>query len=108
VEGVYHHIVESCHKRGLPVAFVLIPRVGANLTKVEKKALLAMADSSGFDLVVDLSDVYDGQIEDDLAIAPGDYHPNVLGHQLIASRWADQLAQWPELQRRLKTSGKAP
>ena len=108
VEGVYHHIVESCHKRGLPVAFVLIPRVGANLTKVEKKGLLAMADSSGFDLVVDLSDVYDGQIEDDLAIAPGDYHPNVLGHQLIASRWADQLAQWPELQRRLKTSGKAP
>ena len=66
------------------------------------------AHSSGFDLVVDLSDVYDGQNQDELAIAPGDYHPNVLGHQLIAKSWADQLAQWPELQSRLKSSGKAP
>ena len=108
VEGVYQHIVESCHKRSLPVAFVLIPRVGANLSKAEKRALLAKAHSSGFDLVVDLSDVYDGQNQDELAIAPGDYHPNVLGHQLIAKSWADQLAQWPELQSRLKSSGKAP
>jgi lysophospholipase L1-like esterase len=89
------------------VAFVLIPRVGANLSIIEKRALLGKAQSAGFDRVIDLSGAYEHHKPEELSIAPSDYHPNPLGHQLLARQWANQLAKWPELQGRLKRPGTA-
>jgi hypothetical protein len=107
LQNVYGHIVESCHERGLPVAFVLIPRVGANLGKFEKMALLNRARKAGFDYVIDLSDTFHGcgYRDEDLAISEGDYHPNALGHSILAEAWTSSLAQWPDLNRHLE-SGK--
>ncbi len=107
LQGVYREIVQSCHERGLPVAFVLIPRVGANLSIIEKRALLGKAQSAGFDRVIDLSGAYEHHKPEELSIAPSDYHPNPLGHQLLARQWANQLAKWPELQGLLKRPGTA-
>jgi hypothetical protein len=108
VQGVYRRIVQECHDRKLPVAFVLIPKVGANLSKTEIRALLGKARSSGFDHVVDLSGLYDKMDAAKLAIAPGDYHPNSDGHKILAKAWETELAKWPALMNHIKTRGTAP
>jgi len=83
---------------------VLIPRVGANLGKFEKLALLKRARSAGFDYVVDLTDSYDDYRAEDLALAPGDYHPNPKGHAILADALTRSLAQWPDLRTRLEAA----
>lgn len=98
VQGVYERIVEGCHEKGIPVAYVLIPRVGSNLSRPEILALLARARSAGFDYVVDISGIYDGNDPEDLALRPGDHHPNVTGHAMLAKAWTEKLDLWPELQ----------
>lgn len=105
VQGVYNRIVEGCHEQGMPVAYVLIPRVGSNLSRPEILALLSRARSAGFDYVVDLSGVFDTIEPEKVALKPGDYHPNVLGHSILAKHWADELAKWPDLQNRLSNEG---
>jgi len=102
LQNVYARIVEGCHERGLPVAFVLIPRVGANLGKLEKLALLKRARNAGFDYVVDLTDAYEDYRQEELALAPGDYHPNARGHAVLAEAWISSLAGWPDLRTRLE------
>lgn len=101
VQNVYERIVNGCHEKGVPVAYVLIPRVGSNLSRPEILALLARAQSAGFDYIVDLSGVYDDLEPDQIALKPGDYHPNERGHSILAKHWTEQLGKWPELQSRL-------
>lgn len=108
VQGVYRRIVQGCHDRKVPVAYVLIPKVGANLSKTEIRALLGKARSSGFDHVVDLSDLYDKMDPAKLAIAPGDYHPNPDGHKILAKAWETELAKWPELLNLIESRVTAP
>ena len=108
LQSVYESIVRDCHSRGLPVAYVLIPRVGMNLSRAETLALLARAGSAGFDIVLDLTRTYDGHAAEELAIAPRDYHPNKLGHALLAEGLSKGLDAWPALQKRLETRGTAP
>jgi len=103
LQNVYGRIVDGCHEQGLPVAFVLIPRVGSNLGKLEKIALLNRARKAGFDYVVDLTGTFDGYRPDDLAISQGDYHPNARGHSILAEAWTNSLAAWPDLKSRLES-----
>lgn len=108
LQSVYESIVTECHQQGMPVAYVLIPRVGSNLTRAEIAALLARARSAGFDIVVDLSRTYDGYQPEELAIAPRDYHPNTTGHAMLAEGFERELHSWPALQDRMKTPRTAP
>jgi hypothetical protein len=44
---------------------------------------VAAAKAAGF-TTISLKDVYNTKAPDELAIAPWDGHPNVIGHQLVA------------------------
>jgi lysophospholipase L1-like esterase len=88
---VYRTIVADCRTRGVPVAWVLIPRVGKPTDPAERRRLITLARESGFSEVVDLSDAYEGIDPADLAIGPDDYHPNADGHARLARRLDAEL-----------------
>ena len=108
LQSVYESIVRQSHDRQIPIAFVLIPRVGANLSRAEILALLTRAKSAGFDFVSDLTATYKNQPTESIALNPGDYHPNILGHRKLAEAWETQLATWPALIEKLNESPVAP
>jgi hypothetical protein len=92
---VYRAVVADCRARGVPVAWVLVPRVGKAADPAERRRLIALARASGFAPVVDLSDAYDGAEASALAIGPNDYHPNADGHARLARRLAAGLGRLP-------------
>ena len=83
--GVYRQAVADCASRGVPVVFVLIPRVGKAVEPVGRKKLLGLAVEAGFTAVIDASDAYGDSDFCTLAVSPHDYHPNARGHALIAA-----------------------
>lgn len=107
LQSVYEGIVNQSHKKNLPVAYVLIPRVGSNLSRPEILALLKRARSAGFDYVADLSTVFNDYDPEELSLSPGDYHPNIRGHRILAEAWEHHLAQWPALLDRINESTKS-
>ncbi len=96
---VYRTVVSECHARGVPAAWVLVPRVGKPIDPGERARLVELARLSGFDAVIDLTDAYDGLGPAELAIAPNDYHPNAEGHARLARGLEAALAARPELLR---------
>ena len=95
--GVYRSIAAECRTRGVPCVWVLIPRVGRDSDPAGRRRILAMARSSGFSAVEDLSDVYRGVEPRLLAISPKDYHPNADGHARLAHRLDEVLSRRPEI-----------
>lgn len=94
---VYRTIVAECHARGIPAAWVLIPRVGKPIDAGDRDRLLDLARSAGFDAIFDLSDAYGDRDPATLAIATSDYHPNADGHALLARRLEADLAARSDL-----------
>lgn len=92
VRAVYQHLGEEARSRGVPVVWVLIPRVGRTIERSERSELIGMAREAGFDLVIDLSDAFEGLDPEGLAVAPDDYHPNAEGHSRMAVRLEEALA----------------
>jgi lysophospholipase L1-like esterase len=64
----------------------------------QHRRLLDLAKAAGFTAVVDVSDAFDGSDPATLAIHPSDFHPNALGHTLLARRMAEALWPLPALQ----------
>jgi lysophospholipase L1-like esterase len=95
LSDVYRAIGEDCRRRGVPVVWVLLPRVGRSLDATERESLVQLAGASGFDPVLDLSDAFDGLDPAALAIGPDDYHPNAEGHAILARRLEEALADRP-------------
>ncbi len=95
--GVYRAAASACKARGVPVIWVLIPRVGKPMDPVEREQLVSLARESGFSSIIDASDAYDGADQSTLAVAPNDFHPNAEGHARIARRLDDALSYFPEL-----------
>ncbi len=95
--GVYATMARDCQERGVPIIWVLIPRVGRPGDAAEKRALLQTARAAGFSCVVDATGAYDGFEAARLAVSPLDFHPNALGHALLARRLDDALRARPEL-----------
>jgi lysophospholipase L1-like esterase len=91
--NVYQEIVAGCRSHDVPVLFVLIPRVGSAADKADRARLVSLARKTGFSRILDLSDCYGGLDPSDLAIAPDDYHPNALGHSLLAGRLLPSVAE---------------
>ncbi|MDB5351263.1 MAG: hypothetical protein JWN86_2510 [Planctomycetota bacterium] len=96
LENVYRAAVGDCRDRGVIPAWVLIPRVGKPIEPEERRKLVALAQSAGFAVVIDLSDAFDGIEPSALAIAPDDFHPNARGHALLAKRLESALASRPQ------------
>jgi len=92
--GVYRRAVAECRSRGVPVVYVLIPRVGKPADPADRRVLLGLARAAGFAAVVDASAAYDGADPRDLAVSPHDFHPNAEGHARVARLLAPALAGW--------------
>jgi lysophospholipase L1-like esterase len=88
--GVYRTMIADCRSRGLPIVWVLIPRVGRRGDAMARQQLLRLAREAGFDGVLDATDAYDGIDPERLAVDADDFHPNARGHARLAAR-IDQL-----------------
>ena len=95
VAEVYRTLADDAKAHHVPIGWVLLPRVGRDDSEGERRTLLRLAREAGFDPIVDLSDAFDGLDPETLAIGPDDYHPNALGHALLADRLEAALADWP-------------
>ncbi len=97
LEVVYRAVAAECRARGVPCLWVLIPRVGRVVDPAQHRRLLDLARAVGFTAVVDVSDAFDRSDPATLAIHPSDFHPNALGHALLARRLAEALSPLPAL-----------
>jgi hypothetical protein len=97
--GVYRAMAADCCARGVPIVWVLIPRVGRRRDPEGHRTLLATARSAGFSRIIDVTDAYDGLDPASLAVDPEDYHPNAAGHARLANRLDRALAELPEFRR---------
>jgi lysophospholipase L1-like esterase len=95
--GVFRTMVAECHARGVPIVWVLVPRVGRTTDPAGHRALLQLARSVGFNQVIDVTDAFDGLDPVRLAVEADDFHPNALGHAHLARRLDDALGALPEL-----------
>jgi hypothetical protein len=95
--GVYRTMVADCRARGVPIIWVLIPRVGRPSEPAGHRTLVETARAAGFSHIIDVSDAYDGLDPARLAIEPDDFHPNALGHERLAGRLDGALGALPEL-----------
>jgi hypothetical protein len=95
--GVYRAMAADADARGVPIVWVLIPRVGQPTVPAKHDAMLATARAAGFARVVDASDAYDGLDPSRIAVEPDDFHPNADGHARLARRLDEALGALPEL-----------
>jgi hypothetical protein len=85
ISWAYRRIVDTCRQRRIVAGWMCLPsEAGADESK-DAAEIVRLAREAGF-IVLDFSDVYDGQKKDDVRLAPWDQHPNVRGHLLIANR----------------------
>ncbi len=94
LEGVYRRVVADCREQGIPVVWVLLPRVGKPVIPGDRASLIGLARSAGFDRLIDVSDAFEGQSAASLAIAADDFHPNVAGHARLAHRLDAELGEF--------------
>jgi lysophospholipase L1-like esterase len=92
--GVYRRVVADCRERGVPVVWVLLPRVGKPVDARDRATMTRLAKAAGFDRTLDLADAFDGRPASSLAIAPDDFHPNAAGHALLARRIDEALVEF--------------
>jgi D-alanyl-lipoteichoic acid acyltransferase DltB (MBOAT superfamily) len=96
----YREIAAECRRQGAIPVFVLLPLTverSSDLRAAERKeAWIAKARTAGLESI-DVSDVYDGHEDAELAVATWDDHANPLGHRLIADRLFAELVARPEL-----------
>jgi hypothetical protein len=84
LDWAYGQITSICRDNGITPVWVLLPMTYERLKDSDIERHVAAADAAGF-TIISLKDVYNSAAPDELAIAPWDDHPNVLGHQLIAA-----------------------
>jgi len=97
--GVYQTMAADCRKRGVPIFWVLIPRVGRKTDAENQRSLLQTARAAGFSHVIDVTDAYDGVDPSRLAVDSDDFHPNASGHGRLARQLDIALSEFPEMTR---------
>jgi hypothetical protein len=98
LEGVYQTMVADCRTAGVPIIWVLVPRVGRPNDGPDQRALVKAAKSAGFTRIIDVSDAYDGLDPAGLSVEPDDFHPNGVAHERLAKRLELAFCELPELQ----------
>ncbi len=83
----------DCRARGVPIVWVLVPRVGRPNDGADHRTLKKTAQAAGFSQIVDVTDAYDDFDPARLAVDPDDFHPNALGHERLARR-LDAAIEW--------------
>ncbi len=89
---VYGRIAEESRKHGSVPVWIFVPQVREGAWEEETPEAVAIAEAAGF-VVINLEDVYKGRNINEIRLAEWDDHPNVPGHQLIAERLFNGLAE---------------
>jgi hypothetical protein len=79
-------------EQGITPVWVFMPTLEAPLAEEYAAQLAETAEAAGF-VLVDLSDVYDGQDLETLIVAEWDKHPNARANRLIAERLYQALLE---------------
>jgi hypothetical protein len=99
----YQRVVEDCKQRHILPVYIFLSTsraLGGRFSKAAEDDL-RMAREAGFEVVIDLSDVYAGQDERTVRVSDWDFHPSALGHRLIANRLYQELHTNSKLRERL-------
>jgi hypothetical protein len=97
--GAYKFMSADCKARGVPIVWVLIPRVGRKSDAVDQPRLLETARSAGFSRIIDLTAAFDDLDPAKLAVDRDDFHPNSKGHARLAQRLDQAVQAMPEMRR---------
>jgi GDSL-like Lipase/Acylhydrolase family len=95
--GVYQTMVAECRSMGVPIVWLLVPRVGRPNDQPDQRALVKAARAADVTRIVDVTDAYDGLEPAALAVAPDDFHPNAKAHERLAHRLDRAMSGLPEL-----------
>lgn len=88
-------LAADCRSREIPLATLLVPRACRDDDPTTRALAVARHSAIGTRHAVpflDLSATFDGFSPPQVEVAPGDDHPNRLGHQLLFERLAKDLA----------------
>ena len=96
VAWAYEQIMAESERQGILPIWILLPRI-VGVDEVEESAhAIQQARDAGF-IILDLHDVYGtGNIEA-IRLESWDWHPNALGHQMIAEKLYQLLQQHNDL-----------
>jgi hypothetical protein len=99
-DAVLGTLAADCRSLGLPLACLLVPR--ASRDEASDARALTAARQNGIAArhaipFIDLSTTFDGIDSKKVEIAPGDDHPNTLGHRLLFEKLSKALLGDPEL-----------
>ena len=103
-DAVLGALAADCRSLDVPLACLLIPRAGRD--DANDARALAVARQAGIAArhalpLVDLSATFDDVESSEVEIAPGDDHPNALGHRLLFEGLSRALLADPDLAREL-------
>ncbi len=103
-DAVLQTLAADCRSLGLPIACLLVPR--ASRDDASDARALTVARQNGISArhaipFIDLSATFDALGASTVEIAPGDDHPNALGHRLLFEKLEQALLANPELSREL-------
>ncbi len=108
-DAVLGALAADCRSLGLPLVALLVPRASRDDAS-DARSLFA-ARQAGIAArhaipLVDLSATFDGVEPAKVEIAPGDDHPNALGHKLLFEGLSKTLLADPDLARELFPAGR--
>jgi hypothetical protein len=95
--GVYQTMAAECRSMGVPIVWLLVPRVGRPNDGPDQRALKKAAQAASVTRIVDVTDAYDGLDPAGLAVEPDDFHPNAMAHERLAQRLDNAMSGLPEL-----------
>ncbi len=87
-------LARECRSLGIPLASMIIPRAGECSSQQRRASVVTQLHSllsRHCDIVLDLSDSFDGISPSKLEISSSDDHPNALGHDRLAKSLARAL-----------------
>ena len=95
----YVDMVRRIRAIGAIPIFVYIPTPDLRVDAQQLERYLATTRNAGFEVVLDLRNVYGGANETGFILTEWDHHPNRAGHRRIAERLYRELTSRPELLR---------
>ncbi len=89
----YAQIARICKENNIQPVWVNIPSINPrDSPEPEFDQVFGWAKQAGF-YCIDLADVFQNYRKEEVEVAPGDSHPNILGHQLIAKKLTASLQE---------------
>jgi hypothetical protein len=96
VVWAYEQIMADSERQGILPIWILLPRIVGVDEAEESVHAIQLAQDAGF-IVLDLQDVYGTEDIEVIRLESWDWHPNALGHQMIADRLYTLLQQHRDL-----------